>query len=79
MPEFGCQETQLVARQIAPRHAGLRVLAEHTGTTAQRSPRCSVSELCLETCVNVLGRDAPFAEKPNDHTPVVLHPLNEKP
>jgi hypothetical protein len=34
MPEFGRQENQLVACRIAPRHAGLRVLAEHTGITA---------------------------------------------
>jgi hypothetical protein len=39
----------------------------------------SVSELCLETCVNVFGRDALLAEKPNDDSLVVLHPLNQKP
>jgi hypothetical protein len=38
----------------------------------------SVSELCLETCVNVFGRDVLLAEKPNDHSLVVLSPLNEK-
>jgi hypothetical protein len=26
----------------------------------------NVSELCLETCVNVFGRDAVLADKPND-------------
>jgi hypothetical protein len=39
----------------------------------------SVSELCFETCVNVLGRDVLFARKPNNDHLVVLHPLNEKP
>jgi hypothetical protein len=39
-PEFVCQESQLVACQIAPRHAGLCVLAEHTGTTAGSSACC---------------------------------------
>jgi hypothetical protein len=37
----------------------------------------SVSELCLEMCVNVFGRDALLAEKPNDESLVVLHPSNE--
>jgi hypothetical protein len=37
----------------------------------------SVSELCIETCVNVVGQDAPHAEKPNDDSLIVLHPLNE--
>jgi hypothetical protein len=68
----------LVARRIAPRHAGLRILAEHTGTTAPLAVS-NVSELCFETCVNVLGRGAPFAEKLNDDPLVVLHQLNEKP
>jgi hypothetical protein len=36
MPEFGCQESQSVACWITPRHAGLRVLGEHTDTTAGR-------------------------------------------
>jgi hypothetical protein len=59
MPEFGCQESQLVACPIAPRHAALRVLAEHTGTTGGRSARWKdISELCLERYVNVFGRDA---------------------
>jgi hypothetical protein len=40
MPEFGCQESQLVAGRMASRHAGLRVLAVHIGTTAGRSARC---------------------------------------
>jgi hypothetical protein len=39
----------------------------------------SVSELCLEMYVNVFGRDALLAEKPNDDSLVVLHSLNEKP
>jgi hypothetical protein len=39
----------------------------------------SVSELCLETCANVFGRDALLAEESNDDLLVVLHPLNEKP
>jgi hypothetical protein len=34
IPKFGCQEGQLVTCRIAPRHAGLRVLAEQTGTIA---------------------------------------------
>jgi hypothetical protein len=38
-----------------------------------------VSELCLETCVNVFGRDIRLAEKLNDDSLVGLHPLNEKP
>jgi hypothetical protein len=37
----------------------------------------SVSELCLETCVNVFGRDALFTKKPNYDSMVVLHLLNE--
>jgi hypothetical protein len=36
-----------------------------------------VSELCLETCMNVFGRDALLAGKPNDDSPFVPHPLNE--
>jgi hypothetical protein len=38
----------------------------------------SVSEVCLEMCVNVFRRDALVAQKPNDDSLVVLHPLNEK-
>jgi hypothetical protein len=76
MPEFGCQESQLVTCRIALRHTGLRVVAEHTGTTAGRFARLSsVSELC----VNVFGRDVLLAAKPNNDSLVVLHPLNEKP
>jgi hypothetical protein len=37
----------------------------------------SFSELCFETCVNAFGREALLAEKPNDNSLVVLHPLNE--
>jgi hypothetical protein len=37
----------------------------------------SVSELCLETCMNVFGREALLAEKPNHDSLVVLHSLNE--
>jgi hypothetical protein len=37
----------------------------------------SVSELCLETCMNVFGRDAVLSEKPNDDPLAVFHPLNE--
>jgi hypothetical protein len=37
------------------------------------------SELCLETPVNVFGRDALLAEKLNNDSLVVLYPLNEKP
>jgi hypothetical protein len=36
IPEVGCQASQLAADRIAPRHAGFRVLAEHTGTTTER-------------------------------------------
>jgi hypothetical protein len=39
----------------------------------------NVSKLCLETCVNVFGRDTLLAEKLNDDSLVGLHPLNEKP
>jgi hypothetical protein len=39
----------------------------------------SVSELCLETCVNVLGRDALLVKKPNNDSLVVVHPLIEIP
>jgi hypothetical protein len=69
----------LVACRIAPRHADLRVFAEYT-TPLPDGPLSvsSVSELCLETCVNVFGRDAPFAEKPNDDSLARLDPLNEK-
>jgi hypothetical protein len=38
-----------------------------------------VSELYLETYVNVFGRDALLAEKPNDGSVARLHPLGEKP
>jgi hypothetical protein len=38
----------------------------------------SVSQLCLETCVNVFGRDVFLAEKPNDDSLGVPHPSNEK-
>jgi hypothetical protein len=41
MTEFGCQDSELVAWRIAPRHAGLRIIAEHTGTTAGRSAGCT--------------------------------------
>jgi hypothetical protein len=37
----------------------------------------SVSELCLEMCVNVFERHAVLAEKPNDDSLVELHPVNE--
>jgi hypothetical protein len=37
----------------------------------------SVSELCLDRCVNAFGRDALLAEKPNDDCLVVLHLLKE--
>jgi hypothetical protein len=40
MPEFGCQESQLAACRTASRHAGLRVLVEHAGTTAGRPASC---------------------------------------
>jgi hypothetical protein len=39
MPEFGCQDSQLVTYRIRPHHAGLHVSAEHTGTSAGRSAR----------------------------------------
>jgi hypothetical protein len=39
--------------------------------------RC-LSELCLETCVNVFGRGALFAENPSDDSLAILHPVNEK-
>jgi hypothetical protein len=38
----------------------------------------SASELCLEMCVTVFGRDMLLAEKPNDDYLVVVDPLNEK-
>jgi hypothetical protein len=37
----------------------------------------NVSELCLETCVNVFRRDTLLAEKLNDSPLVVLGPLKE--
>jgi hypothetical protein len=37
-----------------------------------------VSERCLKPCMNVFGRDALLAEKPNDDSLVEFHPLNEK-
>jgi hypothetical protein len=40
VPEFGYQESQLVACLITPRHADLRVLAKHIVTIAGRSARC---------------------------------------
>jgi hypothetical protein len=83
MPEFGCQEIQLVACRMAAHHTGLRVLAEHTSTTAGRPlavlAASRLSELCLEVCMNVFGREALLAEKPNDNSLIVLDPLNENP
>jgi hypothetical protein len=38
----------------------------------------SVSELCLEMGLNIFGREALLAEKPNDDSLIGLHPLNEK-
>jgi hypothetical protein len=37
----------------------------------------SVSELCLETCVNVFGQEVLIAEELNDDCLVVLLPSNE--
>jgi hypothetical protein len=34
--------------------------------------------LYLQNCVSVFGRDALLAEKPNEDSLVILHPLNEK-
>jgi hypothetical protein len=80
MPKFGYQESQLVACRIAPRYADLRVLAEHTGTTTESPLAVSgVSELCLETGVNVFGRDTLLAEKPNNDSLAGFHPLNKNP
>jgi hypothetical protein len=39
----------------------------------------SVSKLWLETYVNVFGRDALLAEKPNGDSLVLFRPLNGKP
>jgi hypothetical protein len=39
----------------------------------------SLSELCPKACMNVFERDALLAEKLNDNSLVVLHPLNKKP
>jgi hypothetical protein len=72
--------SQLVVCRIASRHTGICVLAEQTDTTAGVSAAVSiVSELCLARYVNVFWRDAFLAEKRNDDSLVVLHPLNEKP
>jgi hypothetical protein len=61
------------------RHAGLRVLAEHAGPPPDAPLAvCVVSELYLDTYVNVFGTDTLLAEKPNDDSLVVFHPLNEK-
>jgi hypothetical protein len=78
MPEFGCQESQVVACRIALHHTGLCAFAKHTGTTPDAPlAGSSISELCLETCMNVFGRNTLHAEKPNDGSLVVLHPLSE--
>jgi hypothetical protein len=37
------------------------------------------SKLCLERCVNFFGPASVLAEKANDDSFVVLHPLREKP
>jgi hypothetical protein len=37
----------------------------------------SLSKLCLETCMNVFGRDALLADKPNDNSFIVPYPFNE--
>jgi hypothetical protein len=37
----------------------------------------TVSELFLETCMNIFGRNALRTEKPNDNSLVVLQTLNE--
>jgi hypothetical protein len=37
----------------------------------------NVSELCLDMSVSVFGREELLAEKPNDDSLVVFHPLNE--
>jgi hypothetical protein len=37
----------------------------------------SVSELCLETCVTIFGRDVLLAELPNDDSLVVLYSSDE--
>jgi hypothetical protein len=81
MSEFGCQESQLVACRIAPRHAGFRILAKHTGTTPTRSSRCKqrLRTVPQEVCVNVFGRDAFLAAKPNGSFLIILYPLNERP
>jgi hypothetical protein len=83
MPEFGCQESELMAWRIAPRHAGfaclLNTLVSPPDTPLAELAPGSVSKLCLEQGVNVIGRDALLAEKPNDDRMVVFHPLNGKP
>jgi hypothetical protein len=79
MPEFGGQESQFVTCRIASRHAVLRVLVGHIGPPPEAPlAESSVSEVCLETCMNIFGRGALFAEKPTDDFLVGLHPLKEK-
>jgi hypothetical protein len=80
MPEIGCQEVNWCP---AGSHLVMQVFASVTNILAplRDAPLAvnSVSELCLETCVNVAGRAAPLAEKSNDDSLVALHLLNEKP
>jgi hypothetical protein len=79
MPEFGYQESQLVACRIAPRHAAFASLQNILAPMSDALLAVnSISKLCLEMCVNVFGRRALLAEKPNDDSLVVLRPLNEK-
>jgi hypothetical protein len=80
MPEFGCQENQ---RWPAGPHFVMQVFASLPNILVPPLDALlavsRVSELCLETCMNLFGRDALRAEKHNDDSLVVLHPLNEEP
>jgi hypothetical protein len=53
-------------------------LANILATPSDTPPVVSiVSKLCLERYVNLFAREALLAEKPNDDSLVVLHPLIE--
>jgi hypothetical protein len=79
-----CQNSEVkkVNWRPAGSHTVMQIFASLTNILASRPDAplavSSVSELCVEICANVFGRDALLAEKLNDDSLVVLHPLNEK-
>jgi hypothetical protein len=75
---MGCEGSRLEACQVASRHAGLRVLAEHTVTTVGNYAPVSVfPKLCFPPWVNVFRRDA-LAEEPNDQSLIVVYLSSEQ-